>query len=318
MRSAVVATAFGGPDALSTVKEPIPEPGRGEVTIQVRAAGVNPFDGLLYSGAFGDDESLLPMRLGQEFAGVVTATGPDATGPAGPVQVGDEVLVYSPGPLGAYATDVTCPADIVVPKPAALAWEKAAGLLFAGAAAVHALTSVAVSDGDTLLLHGAAGGVGSVATQLAILRGAQVIGVDRESRHEALRAQGALPVSYGPDFTSRVRELAPGGITAAIDAVGSDEAIDLSLELVPDRKRIATLVNFPRGNEAGINTLGAAGGAIDAGTEVRANAWTELVPKATDGSLDIVVSRTFPLAETAQAHKLMAAGQADGKIVLLP
>lgn len=318
MTTAMVATAFGGPEVLSAIEETVPEPQRGEVTIHVRAAGVNPFDILLYSGAFGADTELLPLRLGQELAGVVTAAGPDAVGPAGPVQVGEEVIAYRPDNPGAYATDVTWPARVVVPKPAALGWEQAAGLLFAGAAAVHTLAATGVGDGDTVLIHGAGGGVGLIAAQLAILHGAWVTGTDRETRHETLRGYGVDPVAYGPGLADRVRHIAPGGIDAAIDAVGTDEAIDVSLALVSDRSRIATLVAFGRGAEVGIKTLGAAGGATDPGTDVRANAWSELVPLAADGRVEVVVAGTFPLVDAAAAHELVATGEARGKIVLVP
>jgi NADPH:quinone reductase-like Zn-dependent oxidoreductase len=318
MATVVVATAFGGPEVLSSVEAPVPEPGRGEVTIRVRAAGVNPLDYLLYSGAFGGDRDSLPLRVGQELAGVVSATGPEAIGPAGAVHVGDEVIAYHRGVPGSYATEVTWPAGAVVPKPAALGWEQAAWLLMAGSTAVHALAATAVGGGDTVLIHGVSGGVGLIAAQLAILRGARVIGTAGATRHDSLRAYGVDPVVYGPGLADRVRDLAAGGVDAAIDAADTDEAIDVSLELVPDRARIATLVAFQHGNEAGIKTLGAAGGVTDAGTEIRAAAWSELVSLASDGKLDVLVARTFPLTDAAAAHKLVATGHAGGKVVLLP
>lgn len=261
MATAIVATAFGGPEVLSVVEQPVPKPQRGEVTIRVRAAGVNPIDYLLYSGAFGDDQDWLPLRVGQELAGVVTAAGSEAIGPAGPVHVGDEVIAYPRHTSGAYATEVTWPASSVVPKPANLSWEQASGLLLAGATAVHALAATSVGDGDTVLIHGVSGGVGLMAAQLAILRGARVIGTAGETRHEALARYGVDPVVYGPGLVDRLRRRAAGGIDAAIDAVGTDEAIDVSVALVSDKTRIATLVAFQRGNNAGIKTLGSAGGA---------------------------------------------------------
>lgn len=243
----VMATAYGGPDVLSLVEDAVAEPGRGEVTIQVKAAGVNPFDHLFYSGAFGSDEDSLPLRVGQELSGVVTRAGPEAIGLAGPIQIGDEVIAYRPDVLGAYATEITCPANIVAPKPAALSWEQASGLLFAGAAAVHALAATGVKEGDTALIHGVSGGVGLIAAQLALLRGARVIGTASATRHESLRKLGVDPVGYGRGLTERVLDLAPGKVDSAIDAAGTDEAIDASLALVSDKTRIATIVAFQRG-----------------------------------------------------------------------
>lgn len=318
MATMVVATAFGGPEVLSLVEEEVPEPGPGEVTIRVRAAAVNPLDYLLYSGALGEDRESLPLRVGQELAGVVSAVGPEAAGPAGAIRVGDEVIAYPRDVSGAHATEVTWPASGVVPKPASLGWEQASGLLLVGSTAVHALAATDVGDGDTALIHGVFGGVGLVAAQLAIIRGARVIGTASPERHDSLRRYGIEPVAYGPGLTERVRERAPGGIDAAIDAAGTDEAIEASLALVSEKARIATLVAFQQGNEAGIKTLGAGGGATDPGTDIRSNAWSELVALAAEGKLEVVVARTFPLAEAAAAHELVATGHAGGKVVLLP
>ncbi|HEY7142948.1 MAG TPA: alcohol dehydrogenase catalytic domain-containing protein [Streptosporangiaceae bacterium] len=133
MSSVVLATAFGGPDVLAVADEPAPEPGPGEARIEVRAAGVNPVDWKAYSGMFGADPSALPMRLGAEAAGVVAAAAPDAVGPAGPVRAGDEVIAFRAP--GSYAAELVVPATALVPKPAALGWPQAAGLLLAGVAA---------------------------------------------------------------------------------------------------------------------------------------------------------------------------------------
>src|SRR4051812_7229013 len=168
MSAVVVATGYGGPEVLSVIDEPTPEPGPGEVRIAVRAAGVNPIDFKAYSGMFGADPAKLPLRLGAEAAGVVTAVGPDPTGgaagAAGPISVGDEVIAYRAP--GAYAAELVVPAAAVVPKPAAMSWEQAGGLLLTGATAVHALTAAGVGAGDKVLLHGGAGGVGVVSGQL--------------------------------------------------------------------------------------------------------------------------------------------------------
>jgi NADPH:quinone reductase len=315
MTSVVIATAFGGPEVLSVADEPAGEPGPGQARIEVRAAGVNPFDAKVYSGAFGADPARLPIRPGSEAAGVVTAVGPDAVGPAGPISVGDEVIAYPA--RGAYAAELVLPAEALVPKPSTLDWAQAAGLMLTGATAWHALTATDVHEGDTVLIHGAAGGVGLMAVQLAVARGAGVVATASPARHEALRELGAFPVAYGAGLADRVRAAAPAGIDAALDLAGTDEAIDVSLALVADRTRIATIAGFARGVQAGINVLGGAPGA-DPGTKIRSEARLELARLAQDGTLRVVVAQTFPLAEAAAAHRVITGGHAAGKIALIP
>src|SRR4051794_34767231 len=163
MTRVVLAPAYGGPEVLSVVDQPVRDPGPGEARVEVRAAGVNPADWKSYTGTFGADPARLPLRLGFEVAGVVTAVGPDAVGPAGPLAVGDEVIGFRVS--GGYVADLVAPASALVPKPASLGWEPAGGLMLAGATAVHALTATDVGQGDTVLVHGAAGGVGLMAIQ---------------------------------------------------------------------------------------------------------------------------------------------------------
>jgi NADPH:quinone reductase-like Zn-dependent oxidoreductase len=314
MATAVVAAAYGGPEVLSVVNVEVPAPGVGEVTVEVRAAGVNPIDYKLYSGAFGSSPDDLPVRLGLEVAGVVTAVGPDAAGPAGPLSVGDEVVAYPA--KGGYATAVTLAANVVVPKPAELSWEQASGLLLAGATAVHTVAVIKAGRGDTVLVHGGSGAVGMLAVQLALAAGAQVVATASERNQELVRGLGAKPVIYGPGLLDRVREAAPSGIDAAIDAVGTDEAIDTSLALVAEPNRIVSIAAFHRA-DTGIVLVGGGPGA-DPGTEIRANAWRQLLPLAAAGTLKLLPTQTYPLAEAAEAHTLLRGGHAGGKLVLLP
>jgi NADPH:quinone reductase len=314
MPSAVIATAFGGPEVLSVVEEPLAEPGPGQARIAVRAAGVNPVDYKSYSGAFGADPGRLPIRLGSEAAGVVTATGQDVAGPAGPVAVGDEVIAYRAP--GAYATDLVVPAAALVPKPAALDWAQAAGLMVTGVTAWHLLTVTDVHEGDTVLIHGGAGGVGLMALQLAAGRRATAVVTASPARHGFLRDLGAVPVAYGPGLAGRVRAAAPGGVDAALDLVGTDEALDVSLELVADRARIATIAGFARGFQEGIKVLGGAPGA-DPGTEIRDAARLKLTRLAQDRALRVFVTQTFPLALAADAHRASMTGHTTGKIALI-
>jgi NADPH:quinone reductase-like Zn-dependent oxidoreductase len=300
---------------LSVTEVPIDRPGPGEVLIEVRATGTNPADYKMYSGAFGRDPSRLPIRLGVEAAGVIAEVGDGASGPAGPVHVGDEVVAYRI--QGAYAAAVVVPGASVVPKPSTLSFEQASGLMAAGATAVHALRAALVRAGDTVVIHGGSGGVGQMATQVAVSAGARVIATASDSGHAYLRELGAEPVSYGAGLLERIRAMADDGVDAAIDAVGSEEALDTSLALVGDRDRIVTLVAAQRGLDLGVKVLGGAPGA-DPGTEVRAAARLELVQLAEGGGLRVLVAGAYPLAEAARAHRALATGHTHGKIVLLP
>jgi NADPH:quinone reductase-like Zn-dependent oxidoreductase len=315
MSQVVVATSYGGPDVLAVVDLPTPEPGPGEVRLAVRAAGVNPVDVKNYSGAFGADRARMPMRLGSEAAGVVTAVGADAIGPAGRVVVGDEVIAYRAA--GAYAAELVVPASAVVPKPPGMSWEQGGGLLLTGATAVHALETVAVKSGDTVLIHGGAGGVGLMAVQLAVGRGADVIATASPAKHDLLAGFGATAVSYGDGLADRVRAAAPSGVDAAIDTVGTDEAVDVSLALVNDRRRIVTMAAFARAGNDGIKLIGGGPGA-DPGEDIRAAARLRLTAEFEAGRLEVIVAQAYPLAEAAEAHRAIAPGHTTGKIVLVP
>ena len=310
-----MATAFGGPEVLSVIETPVGPPGPGQVLISVRAAGTNPIDYKVYSGAMGRDPERLPMRLGSEAAGVVTEAADGAEGPAGRIRVGDEVVAFRIA--GAYADDVVVPASSVIPKPSTLLFEQAGGMMLTGATAVHALTVVRAGAGDTVLIHGASGGVGLMAVQLAEDAGARVIGTASQDSHALLRELGAEPVAYGPGLEERVRALAPGGVDAAVDTAGGDEALDTSLALVPQRERIVTIVASRRAFDAGIKVIGGAPGA-DPGTEIRNAARLELARLAEDGKLRVMVTASYPLVEVAAAHRELASGHTHGKIVLVP
>ena len=149
MATKVVATAFGGPDVLAVVDEELPDPGPGQVSVEVRAVGTNPVDYKLFSGSHGSDESQLPLSIGFEAAGVVTAVGDGAEGPGGPVRVDDPVILYRAP--GAYASHLVVGADVVMPKPSGITFEEASGLMLTGTTAVHALHVTAVGAGDTVV-----------------------------------------------------------------------------------------------------------------------------------------------------------------------
>src|SRR5579859_1953190 len=315
MTRVVVATGYGGPEVLSVIDEPAGEPGPGQALIEVRAAGVNPVDYKAYSGAFGRDPAALPRRLGSEAAGVVMKAGSGAVGPAGPVRAGDEVIAYRTA--GAYAAELVTPAASLVPKPATVSWPQAAGLMLTGVTAWHCLVASAVGAGDTVLIHGAAGGVGLMAVQLAGLRGATAVATASPARHDLLRELGAVPVAYGPGLAERVRDLAPAGVDAALDLVGTDEAVDASLELVADRARIVTIAAFGRAQHEGIKALGRGPGA-DPGDEIRSAARLDLATLAGERKLRVVIAALFPLAQVAGAHRAIMTGHVGGKIALIP
>jgi len=315
MSAVVIAAAYGGPEVLSVIDQPPGEPGPGEARIEVRAVGVNPVDWKSYSGMFGTDPAQLPRRLGSEAAGVVRAVGPQADGPAGPLAPGDEVIAYRAP--GAYAAELVVPAQALVPKPAGLDWAQAAGLMLTGVTAWHTLEASGARAGDTVLIHGGAGGVGLMAVQLAAARGATVLATASPARHDLLRELGAIPVAYGDGLAGRVRAAAPGGVDAAIDTAGTGEALEVSLGLVGDRSRIVTIANFTGGAEAGIKVLGNGPGA-DPGTEIRSAARLELARLAGQGTVRVFVAQTFPLAEAAAAHRAIRSGHTSGKIVLIP
>ena len=314
MAPVVIASAYGGPEVLTIADQAAGPPGPGEARVAVRAAGVNPVDWKAYSGRYGADPAALPIRLGAEAAGTVTEVGQGAAGPAGPLRPGDDVIAYRAP--GAYAAELVLPGRALVPKPAALDWSQAACLMVAGATAWHVLAATGVQAGDTVLLHGASGGVGAMAVQLAVARGATVLATASPSRHGFLRELGAIPVSYGPGLAGRVRAAAPGGITAAADLAGTGEAIDVSLELVADRARIATVAGFARGFAERIKVLGGAPGA-DPGTRIRDAARRELTRRAGDGSLRVFVAATYPLTAVADAHRASMTGHPGGKLALV-
>lgn len=310
----VVARDFGGPEMLDVVETEVPTPGPGEVRISVRAAGVNPADLKLREGLFG--RFSLPLRLGSEVAGVVDAVGEDVDG----IAVGDEVVAFRVS--GGYASSLVTKATNVFPKPRTLSFPEASGLLLVGVTAVHLLETVGLAEGETLLVHGAGGGVGQALVQLARQRGARVIGTGSERSLPLIADLGAEPVAYDAaggteGLVERVRALAPEGVAAAVDLPGTAQALAASLALVADRDRIVTANPRPEAVEAGIRAVGGGPGA-DAGTQVRNAARAELVRLADAGLFRVRVSRTFPLAEAADAHRFVAHGHPAGKVALIP
>ncbi len=304
MTKTVVAQADGTPEVLELVDIDLPAPKSGEVLVDVKAIGVNPFDFKLYSGAFGTDPEKLPVRLGGEAAGVVSAGGGAVAG-----------VAVGAGGNGLYSEQVVVPASSVTAKPAGIGWEQAAGLLLVGGTADDALDTIRVGSGDTVLIHGASGGVGAIAVQLAVARGATVIGTAGASNQEYVRSLGATPVVYGNGLEARVRELAPNGVDAAFATAGTDEAVDTSLALVTDKSRIVTIVAFGRAQTDGFASVG---GGNPASAAARLKARSELVEQAGSGHLTVKIAKTFPLTDVALAHTELQSSHPAGKFILIP
>ncbi|MEU7744215.1 NADP-dependent oxidoreductase [Nonomuraea sp. NPDC049158] len=316
MKAAAFAD-FGGPEVLSVMSRPMPEAGPGQVRVRIKAAGMQPFDTAVRAGWTPPGlTDPLPRIPGNEFAGVIDQVGPGVVDQGSPgvvgqgepgvrLDVGAEVLGFSL--LNSYAEYIVVPATDVTLKPPEIPWEVAGALTAAVQTADIAIGQLNPVAGETLLVHAAAGAVGSVAVQLAVRRGATVIGTAREENHAYLRDLGAVPVAYGDGLASRVRALAPGGVDAALDGAGG-AALDVSLELVPDRGRILTMVDHGKADELGIMvTKGVR-------TAERLARYAALVAK---GELKFLIRRTYRLEEAADAHREIETRHGRGKLALL-
>ena len=305
MSLAVRFSEYGSSEVLQVVDVPAPAPGPGQVRLAVRAAGVNPFDWKVMQGFMKDMMPLdLPAGLGSDVAGVVDQVGAGVTAFA----VGDEVLGAAATP--AYAQAAVADITALVLKPATVPWEVAGTLAGSGGTAWTVLNRLNVTKGETLLIHAAAGGVGTFAVQLAVARGARVIGTASEANHEQLRSLGAIPVTYGEGLAERVRAIAAEGVDAVLDASGRGE-IPVSIELAGGPERVLTLVAFdaaPLGVQ--VHTDGPSGNGV--------RALHDVLALIEEGRLQVPISRTFPLAEAAAALELSHTGHLGGKIVLLP
>ena len=306
-----VATDFGGPEVLREILVELPAPGPGEVTVEVRAGGMNPADYKHFGP--GQDPQLLPLSIGYEVAGVILALGAGTEIASGGGAAGDEVVVFQV--FDGYSSALNAAALDVFPKPSALSFPEAANLLLVGTTAAETLHVVGLSGGETVLVHGAAGGVGTSVVQQAALLGANVIGTASERDSHAVWGFGATPVRYGPGLEDRVREVAPGGVDAAVDTVGIDEAIDVSLALVSDRRRIVSTAAFRRAERDGFQIVGAAN--PNSGP-FRAAARQTILDLAARGKLVVPIAETFALSDTPRAVEALAGKHPYGKLALVP
>ncbi|MFJ4006577.1 NADP-dependent oxidoreductase [Streptomyces sp. NPDC090023] len=300
----VAFSEYGDPDILQVVERQAPPPGEGEVRLAVRAAGVNPIDWKIRSGAAASFMPVeFPVVLGGDVAGVVDAVGPGVTGFA----VGDEVL-GSIG-FGGYAEVAIANAEMLTRKPASVPWELAAALPVAANTALHALTELNLREGETIVIDGAAGGVGTVAVQLARHRGAHVIGTAREDNHAYLRSLGATPVVYGDGLADRIRSVSPQGVDAVLDASGRG-SLPALIEVAGGPARVVTIADF---SAAGLGVR-----MISAAAEGAADRIAEAAALAAQGKLTVPIAATYPLDEAAEAHRVSEDGHVRGKLVILP
>jgi NADPH:quinone reductase-like Zn-dependent oxidoreductase len=300
---AVVYEEFGGPEVLHTLEIDEPHAGPGEVRIAVRAAGVNPMDYKLRRGWFNAEAAVFPVVPGFEVAGVVDEVGDGVTDFA----VGDEVVGW--GKTGTFAEYVL--GGAIAKKPAELSFEEAVALPVAGETSARALRELGLKAGETVLIHGAAGGVGAVGVQLALALGATVIGTAAETNHDYLRSLGAIPVTYGEGLVDRVREVAPQGIDAVYDVAGKGALPD-SIELRGGTDRIVTIAD-PTAADHGITF--SAGGTPP---ELQAAGLREQLDLAATGKLKLKIAETFPFTDAPKAAEISESGHAKGKLVLKP
>lgn len=306
-----IATIWGSPESWDFVTDEAPVPAEGEVTIRVRAAGVNPADAKHVAAQRPGVD--LPVPIGYEVSGELTAIGPDTAIGSGSAAIGDEVVAFRV--RGGYATEVTVPAEKVFAKPSTLTHPEAANLLLVGTTAAEMLEVTGAAAGETILLHGASGAVGVSVLQQARLRGIRVIATASEGRFEEVRRFGGIPVRYGTGLAERVRDAAGGPIAAALDAVGTDEAVEVSLDLVADRRRIVTIAAFGRAEADGILAIA---GSMPASARFRDEVRSELIALAQNGDLIVPLAQTFPLDQAPEAHRVLATGHPGGKLALIP
>lgn len=301
---AVVYDEFGGPERLALREVAAPTPGPGEVRIRVRRAGVNPVDWKVLSGGLrGLMPHVLPIVPGWDVAGVVDALGPDVP----ELEVGDEVLSYARKDWvqqGTFAELVTVRVVDVARKPAALSWHAAGALPLAGLTAERVLDAAGVSHGSTVLVHAASGGVGTLAVQLARLRGARVIGTASPSGHDRLRALGAEPVAYGDGLVDAVRALAPEGVDAVVDLVGG--VMEQTLAVLAEGGQHASIADHAAGEHGGRWVW-----VRPDGPRLEA-----LAQRVADGELDVEIAGSFPLSDVAGAFEQSMSGTTRGKLVI--
>jgi NADPH:quinone reductase-like Zn-dependent oxidoreductase len=300
---AVRFDGYGGVDVLEVVDVPRPDPGPGQVLVEVKAAGINPGEAKIREGLLHARwPATFPSGEGSDLAGVVAQTGPGVT----KWSAGDEVIGFTDN-RASQAEYALVEEKNLTARPAGVPWQVAGGLFVAGATAYAAVRAVALTEGDTVVVSGAAGGVGSIAVQLARLAGATVIGLASPANHEWLSGHGVIPVAYGDGVADRIREAA-GKVDAFVDTFGA-EYVELALELGVEPSRVDTIANFEAVERYGVK---GDGNAVAASASVLA----ELAGLIVEGKLEVPVAATYPLVQVQDAYRRLAQGHILGKIVL--
>ncbi len=303
---AVRFDSYGGPEVLEVreVDDPVPE--AGEVLVEMRAASINPGEISIREGLMASRfPAKFPSGEGSDLAGVVRALGSGVAS----FSVGDEVCGWT-NDRASHAELIAVPADQLAIRPGSVPWEVAGSLFVAPMAAYASVGAVAPGAGETVVVSAAAGGVGSIAVQLARRTGAAVIGLASERNHAWLRSRGIMPVTYGEGQAERVRAAAGGPIDAFIDTFGGGY-VDLAIDLGVAPDRINTIIDFEAVERLGVK---AQGSSSVASVEVL----RELLGMVTDGSLEVPIARTFPLSDVREAFAELAKRDTHGKIVLVP
>ncbi|WP_033290526.1 NADP-dependent oxidoreductase [Amycolatopsis jejuensis] len=302
MPKAVRYSEHGGIEVLQTAEVPRPAPGSGQVLVQVRAAGINPGEAKIRQGAFAERwPSTFPSGQGSDLAGIVAELGADVV----EIEVGDEVIGFVET-RSSQAEYVVVEAADLTPKPSGVSWEVAGGLFVVGTTAYAAVRAVCPREGETVVVSGAAGGVGSLAVQLAKLTGATVIGIASEANHAWLREHDVVPIAYGEGLEDRLREL--DQVHAFIDTAGNGY-VDLALRLGVYPGRIDTVADFAAAAQYQVKTEGNK----DASSAEVLRDVAALVDK---GLLDVPIAATYPLSEVQAAYRELEKGHTRGKIVL--
>ena len=305
MPRAVRFEEYGGVSVLQVVEVAQPEPAAGEVVVRVVTAGTNPGESAIRAGAMKDfAPARFPEGQGSDLAGYVAAVGDGVAG----VAIGQAVIGLSDG-RNAQADYAVLPSDRVVPKPGELDWAVAATLYVAGTTALAALEAVPVESGQTVVIAGAAGGVGVFLTQLAVGTGARVIAVAGPENAQWLRDHGAEPVEYGDGLEQRLRDAAPDGVDAFFDLHG-DGYTDLAIALGVQPDRVDTIIDFAAHDRLGVQAIGMSGLTDPAGGVRR------LAAIASEGGFEVPIKARFPLEEVQEAYRTVAARSGLGKIVL--
>jgi NADPH:quinone reductase-like Zn-dependent oxidoreductase len=304
MPKAVQIAAYGGVDHLRIVEVPKPEPKPDEVLVRVVAAGTNPGEIGIREGHMHERFPMpFPFGQGADFAGHVDAVGADVTD----FSPGDDVLGWSETRSAQAEYVVSSPSRLIV-KPPALDWYRAAGLFVIASTAVAAVRAVSLRAGDVVAISGAAGGVGSLAIQLARHAGARVLGIAGDASADFLRSVGVEPIAYGDGLAERLRAAAPDGIDAFLDLFGGGY-VELALELGVGRDRIDTIIDFAAAQKHGVKAHGSAEAASreTLATIAELVAWGEIV---------MPLTAVYPLAALHDAYTELARRKTRGKIVL--